>query len=78
MYMHPLADTYCKSYRVYVMAVQWTTSYIVHSIYTLTVFPRIIAGGDYFYFHTKRGRLFEGRQLFEEGNYFKYFSQVMP
>ena len=38
-----------------------------------TVFPRIIAGGVYFYFRTKRGRLFEG------GDYFKYFSQeVVP
>ena len=24
-----------------------------------TVFPRIITGGDYFYFRTKRGRLFQ-------------------
>ena len=31
-----------------------------------TIFPRIIAGGDYFFFRTKRGRLFEG------GDYFKY------
>ena len=31
--------------------------------------------GDYFYFRTKRGRLFEGRRLFEGGEYFKYFSQ---
>ena len=31
-----------------------------------TVFPRIIAGGDYFFFRTKRGRIFEG------GDYFKY------
>ena len=38
-----------------------------------TVFPRIIAGGDYFFFHTERGRLFEGRRLFEGGDYFKYF-----
>ena len=30
-----------------------------------TVFPRIIAGGDYFFFRTKRGRLFEGRRLFQ-------------
>ena len=29
-----------------------------------TVFPRIIAGGDYFFFRIKRGRLFEGRRLF--------------
>ena len=44
-----------------------------------TVFPRIIAGGDFFYFRTKRGRLFEGRRLFEGGDYFKYLSQeVVP
>ena len=30
-----------------------------------TVFPRIIAGGDYFFFRTKRGQLFEGRRLLE-------------
>ena len=40
-----------------------------------TVFPRIIAGGDYFYSPTKTGRLFAGRQLFEGGDYFKYISQ---
>ena len=34
-----------------------------------TVLPRIIAGCDYFFFPTKRGRLFEG------GDYFKYFRQ---
>ena len=34
-----------------------------------TVFPRIITGGDYFFFRTERGRLFEG------GDYFKYCSQ---
>ena len=33
-----------------------------------TVFLRIIAGGEYFFFRTKRGR------LFEEGDYFKYCS----
>ena len=33
-----------------------------------TVFPRIIAGGDYFFFRTKRGRLFEVRRLFEGGD----------
>ena len=39
----------------------------------ITVFPRITAGGDYFFFRTDRGRLFEG------GDYFKYFSQeVVP
>ena len=31
-----------------------------------TVFPSIIAGGNYCYFCTKRG------QLFERGDYFKY------
>ena len=30
-----------------------------------TVFPRIIAGGDYFFFRTKRGQLFEGRRLLQ-------------
>ena len=30
-----------------------------------TVFPRIIAGGDYLFFRTKRKRLFEGRRLFQ-------------
>ena len=44
-----------------------------------TVFPRIIAGDDYFFFRTERGRLFEGRRLFEGGDYFKYFSEeVVP
>ena len=44
-----------------------------------TVLPRIIAGGDYFFFRTKRGRLFEGRRLFQGGNYFKYCSlEVVP
>ena len=38
-----------------------------------TVFPQIIAGGDYFFFRTKRGRLFEG------GDYFKYCRlEVVP
>ena len=37
------------------------------------VFLRIIAGGNYFFFRTKRGRLFEGR------DYFKYCSlEVAP
>ena len=31
--------------------------------------------GDYFYFRTRRGRLFEGRRLFDGGDYFKYISQ---
>ena len=30
----------------------------------ITLFPRIIARGDYFLFRAKRGRLFEGRRLF--------------
>ena len=33
-----------------------------------TVFPGIISGGDYFFFRTKRGRLFEERRLFEGGD----------
>ena len=33
--------------------------------------PRIIAGGDYYFFRLKKGRLFEGRRLFEGGDYFK-------
>ena len=39
-----------------------------------TVFPQIIAGGDYFFFRTEKGRLFDG------GDYFKYFSlqRVVP
>ena len=38
-----------------------------------TVFPRIIAGGNYFFFPTKRGRLLEG------GDYLKYCSlEVVP
>ena len=38
----------------------------------IAVFLRIIARGDYFFFHTKRGRLlFEGRRLFKGGDYFK-------
>ena len=38
----------------------------------ITIFPQIIAGGDYFFFCTKRGRIFKGRQLFEGGDYFIY------
>ena len=34
----------------------------------ITLFPRIITGGDYLFFSTKRGRIFEG------GDYFKYCS----
>ena len=30
-----------------------------------TVFPRIIAGDDYFFFRTKKSQLFKGRQLFK-------------
>ena len=37
------------------------------------MFPRIIAGGDYFFFRTKRGRFFAG------SDYFKYCSvEVVP
>ena len=32
-------------------------------LYEYTVFPQIIAGGNFF-FRTKRGQLFKGRQLF--------------
>ena len=39
--------------------------------YYNTVFPRIIARGDYFFFRPKRGRLFEGRWLFEGVDYFQ-------
>ena len=35
-----------------------------------TVFSWIIAGADYFFFPTKRERLFERRRLFEGGDYF--------
>ena len=35
--------------------------------------------GDYHFFCTNRGRLFEGRQLLEERSYFKYCSlEVVP
>ena len=38
-----------------------------------TVFPRIIAGGNYFFFRSKRGRLLDG------GDYLKYCSlEVVP
>ena len=47
-----------------------------------TVFPLKIAGDDYFFFRTKRGQLFKGRQLFQIllahrklcPKYFIYFS----
>lgn len=32
-------------------------------------------GDSRFYFRTRRGRLFEGRLLFDGGDFFKYFSQ---
>ena len=39
----------------------------------ITLFPRIIAGVDYFFFRTKRGQLFEGV------DYFEYYSlDVVP
>ena len=35
-------------------------------LYEYTVFPQIIAVGEsFFFFRTKRGQLFEGRQLFQ-------------
>ena len=44
-----------------------------------TVFPRAIAGAISFFFHNKRGRLFEVRRLFKGSDYFKYCSlEVMP
>ena len=43
------------------------------------VFPRIIAGRDYLFFRTKRGRLLEGRRLFEGDDYFSHCSlEVVP
>ena len=41
-----------------------------------TVFPKIVAGNDYFFFGTKRGRLFEGRQLFERCYYKQLLDEV--
>ena len=40
----------------------------------LPLFPRIITGGDYYFFSHKKGPgwLFEGRRLFNGGDYFKY------
>ena len=35
--------------------------------------PRMIAGGEYNFFRTKRGRLFEGGRLFEEEDYFPFY-----
>ena len=35
------------------------------TLQTFTVFPRIIAGGDYCFFRTKRGQLFKRRRLFQ-------------
>ena len=47
-------------------------------LYEYTVFPQIIARGDFFFSH-KKGRLFEGRQLFAGGDYFKFCSlEVTP
>ena len=44
-----------------------------------TVVPRVIARGHYYFFHTKREWLFEGRHLFKGDNYFKYSSlEVVP
>ena len=44
---------------------------MITSSYKSTVFLLIIAGGAYFFFSIKRGRLFEGKRLFEEGDYFQ-------
>ena len=38
---------------------------IVNQDMKVPYFSRVIAGGDYFFFRTKRGRLFEGRRLFQ-------------
>ena len=38
---------------------------IVNQDMKVPYFSRIIAGGDYFFFRTKRGRSFEGRRLFQ-------------
>ena len=37
----------------------------LHLCLRYVVFPRVIAGGDYFFFYTKRGRLLERRRLFD-------------
>lgn len=44
-----------------------------------TAFSSNNSRGDYFYFRIERGRLYEGRRLFEGRDYIKYFSQeVVP
>ena len=50
----------------------YNKTFLIGSGFWDTVFPPIIAGGDYFFFRTKRGQLFERRQLFKGGDYFKY------
>ena len=35
------------------------------TLQTITVFPRIIAAGDYIFLRAKRGHLFKRRRLFE-------------
>ena len=48
-------------------------SYLIIFLTCNTVFPQIIAGGNYFFFRTKRGRLSDG------GDYLKYCSlEVVP
>ena len=42
--------------------------YILANLSQQELLPQIMPGGDYFFFRTKRGRLFEG------GDYFKYCS----
>ena len=34
-------------------------------MFELLSFPRIIAGGDYFFFRTKKGAVIRGRRLFK-------------
>ena len=54
---------------------------VMHSFHwtAATVFSRIIAGDEYFFFRTEKGRLFEGRRLFEGGDYFIYCPlEVVP
>ena len=51
----------------------------VHDRSSYCISSNLIAGGDYYFFRTKRQRLLEGRRLFEEGDYFKYCSlEVVP
>ena len=56
---------------IQVVSIQIFTQNVFHMY---IVFPRIIAGRDYLFFRTKRGRLLEGRRLFEGDDYFRYCS----